>query len=1411
MSLEDAVDLAAKQLASFGSAPAAISVSTSNLERVVRYHLASMMGDGYLVDFGDSHASRGFSPRTFEAALARRIVADDPSAPLALSACQARELNAAMYGSFGVYVDPWRIAPQLASLSTALAELSCQCTATSPSLPLGSYSATLFPQSGYASLRLPLLQSWNASGGAPCFGEDMCINTELPSRADFLPYSTLALQARPSSWIKSEVDFGTVVWSTWGARLLSEFGYGTIATTSNAWDTRRLAYLDNNPAGHNTVVVREAFQDDDETEINFSQFSHVAGALSTANVSRAEAEASVLPPECVLLDGSDVYGASRPDGWLSVMRRYVCMAGETHMIVDLLQPKSGRVPLVLSGGASGGPPFNEGGVAHQALHLDEYFYTQTSAVLEFDADGKPSELPFDTPTHPRASKCAHVNVHVVQNGLAVELRPQCGLGSRRGPDGFGLIGGFSAVGGSFVYDGLITTVDRWLTPHYYQKRRFRFVGNMATDSAGDVRAFVLASSPASNRSAMPAVRMSECSAALGCGAAATPLECSCVQMCVGTTLRWAAVVVGKLVAVHVVGTCDASAEVVNQTLAAGARVEALGPQTPAPTVSPTLTPTASPTAAPTADPPSTSSPAAPPEAASAAFPSADYSLILPGQHEVPTAPSALAALPTVEAVQNWEVASSGASFGGDFGSVLNQRLGVVLGYMYAQILDFDPGKVEMALRRRAISEGVPYEDFLLHFSEDTEIDPPKVEHASQTSLGGKPWVVGWTAQAGHAGFWLYQTPPWNGIAAWSGAAAGGAVYVYQFERFDEIDVCLTVGGSGGRLRVEYPSAVGVSSVAADGVVVDRLATSWSVMSLTFDGTAGLTRSGRLRWHPPADWQMASTHDGSGKTYGGTGPYFGQSALRDGGVAYVVRLHWEANDTSSSTATDPTLCGVRLRRWIAPQPNSSRVRIPGWDPANDLDGDGYVSDSEVANPVNPQCSARFRHEARAVPYGRMWSSRSSWCRVDPTNTVLSHWLGQLLNATWSMSGLGGAYNDDLLKLVGPAEYNITLGGQLAEWGEKANSTALVAPFTEAFAAMLERIKQVAQKWIAANISARNMFMAAATRAYLRTLSFLLREDYITSATGLTGYFGHLKAWDVGAATAHGIRSLVQCQLRHGRVAKLGKGNRSNWEADQESCLAQYYLLHHPGMTYFNVWGNGFNYGSQNTYLSNWWEAGVPMNYAYQPAMLLGADIGVPQPDAGAALRDNDEPIQYMVRTQSPLSDYTLLGDSNSSQLQHAEINDTGVLDIRPTRVFYIHRSEDSAVAGAPQEAVLARRFTRGLVLYRTDLFGHAADFLHSLSEPIALGGWYHRVSRTTGQLGAPTRSLQLRGYEGAVLVRAVPPAPPSPSPAPTAACPAEQCGGACPFTCQLLNPVSLECVGAESSKCPCPPTPIWCIA
>lgn len=698
----------------------------------------------------------------------------------------------------------------------------------------------------------------------------------------------------------------------------------------------------------------------------------------------------------------------------------------------------------------------------------------------------------------------------------------------------------------------------------------------------------------------------------------------------------------------------------------------------------------------------------------------------------------------------------------------NARLGVFLGYMYAQVLDFDPDTTSMALRQRALTEGVDYEGFFLHFSEDTEIDPPNPDHASKTSLAGIPWVVGWTASAGHAGFWLYQQPPWDSVAAWSGAASGGALYVYLFEKFDELSLTLAFVGSGGTLLVEYPSQVRASTSASDGITVDRLASDWSTLTLTADGTANLSRNGTLRWTPPADWLMASTHDGSGRTYGGFGPYFGQSLLRDGGIAYVLRISWV---DIGSTSTAPTLSDVRLRRWIAPQDGSStsRVLIPGWDAANDADGDGYISDAEMGSRPNPACSARFRHEARAVPWGRMWSSSSSWCRVEPSNVQLAQWLAERLNETWHVSGLGGAYNDDLLKLMGPAEFRVVRGGALDGYQHRANSTEIVVPYQEAFARMLERIRQLTRKWIAANISARNMFMQAVTRMYLRTLSFLLREDYITSGTGLTGYFGHLKAWDVAAAASLGIRSLLQCQLRHGRVLLYGVANRSDWEHEQESCLSQYYLLHIPGFTYLNMWGNRFQYGSVNTWAGNWHEAGVPMNVAYQPTSMLQVDLGKPEPDASVAIRSEEEPIQYMVRTEVPLSDYTLIGRSNDTELRHAEVNETGALRTRPTNIFYAQRDPDSPhIPGAPQSAVLARRFTKGLVLFRTSLYGGDHAFFDTMSTSIDLKGWYRRVSRVRGDselLGPPLSKIQLSGYEGALLVLVPPPMPAPPPSSP----------------------------------------------
>ena len=616
------------QRASFGEAPRAIATSLSLLEGAIRFQLASLAGDGRMVDFGDSHALAGYSPRTLELAAARRIVLDERGAPLAMTPCQARELCAGMYGSFGIYVDPWRISPVLATLSAELAMLAANCTAAAPAEPLGSATVTAFLDGGFAALRVPLMAARpNRSAPPPCFApnggraEPFCIDRAMPSLADAIPYSLLALNGRPSSFIKSEIDFGTVTWSAWGSRLLSEFGYGTIATTQGGDDTRRMAWLDNNPAGHNTLIVREAFQSaargDSEDEINFSQFNFVAGQMRVVNVSRGGdggggaggggegggggGERDGGADACVLMDGSDVYGAARPNGWLEVMRRYACPLSEgdtpAFMLLDVLQVKANRTRLTLDGAGRGGPAYTEATPAHAALHCEEFFHTETAAVLATDGSGSPigQELPFDTEANPRSSRCGHVDVSTLgADAASVLLRPRCGLGEHREPDGVASISGFASTGGGgrFVVDGLVTAPDRWLTAHSYKKRRFRFVTEAPTGVGGDVRAFVLAPAAAHNRSAPPVVRLASCTAAIGCAVGAPLLQCTCIELCAGSVLRWAIVMDAELVALHAVGTCDVASSTPDAPLVHRARLATLGawPTPPAPPPVPPVPP-----------------------------------------------------------------------------------------------------------------------------------------------------------------------------------------------------------------------------------------------------------------------------------------------------------------------------------------------------------------------------------------------------------------------------------------------------------------------------------------------------------------------------------------------------------------------------------------------------------------------------------------------------------------------------------------------------------------------------------------------------------------------------------------------------------------------------------------------------
>ena len=108
------------------------------------------------------------------------------------------------------------------------------------------------------------------------------------------------------------------------------------------------------------------------------------------------------------------------------------------------------------GAQYGGPNFNEAEPPSQGLHLEEYFHTESSSSPVEDADGNrvAEELPWNRSSNPSKYKwCSHVDPFLLQ--------ARCGLGDYRPADGFGLVTGFSTSGGRFVYDGLVTTVDRW--------------------------------------------------------------------------------------------------------------------------------------------------------------------------------------------------------------------------------------------------------------------------------------------------------------------------------------------------------------------------------------------------------------------------------------------------------------------------------------------------------------------------------------------------------------------------------------------------------------------------------------------------------------------------------------------------------------------------------------------------------------------------------------------------------------------------------------------------------------------------------------------------------------------------------------------------------------------------------------
>lgn len=696
---------------------------------------------------------------------------------------------------------------------------------------------------------------------------------------------------------------------------------------------------------------------------------------------------------------------------------------------------------------------------------------------------------------------------------------------------------------------------------------------------------------------------------------------------------------------------------------------------------------------------------------------------------------------TAEQVKEWELTNSALVFG-SFPTLADNLRATTVGYMYNQKLEVNGEWLEHRLREYAKRNNHNYEDYFLHFAEDTILGEVNTTHADKTVLNRRPQIVGYAADTNHAGFWLYQPPPWN-TDVFEHVGNGGALYVYSSEPYDQLEFTFSQLAQGGSISIEYPTATDDFGRASQ----------WSSVRNLKDKSRSFSQNGTLQWRMPANWVRATTHDGSGASYGG-GQYFGNPYLRDGGQLYVVRIAWQAKLPED---VRPRLANVQLAEHfpVVPTPADAPVvnaesrtiqrwrKIRGFDASSDANEDGYLNKKEYRRRNNLNATARFRWESRVIPFGSMWSPSSSFALTNLASPQYLSAISDYYQAEWAKLGLNGAYNDDTNRLMGKNQFTIYSGGTVAELNLKAGSNDGDALYKQQFSDFLTALNtNQSDALIGLNVGPVNLYGRNGQNEIVNSGSLYLREHYIFPTTGLSGYAGINKFWDNAVLAAAGKKTILQSTTRFGRVQFFGN-TQANWEADQYSSLAIFYLNYQTDSTYFNQWNSGFVYGSDNTTSYNYYDGNIPKNIAYQPINLLAFDLGTPTNIIPAG----HEPMSLMLSTRNPLSDYTVVGDSTSTSIVHADLP-SGIVDILPTHTYFAYKA-GQVVPGAPADMVLAREFSNGKVLYRTSFDGKDPDFFYAVPVVIELEQPM-RVMDQTGEFGEYVDQVVLKGYDGLIL-------------------------------------------------------------
>lgn len=795
---------------------------------------------------------------------------------------------------------------------------------------------------------------------------------------------------------------------------------------------------------------------------------------------------------------------------------------------------------------------------------------------------------------------------------------------------------------------------------------------------------------------------------------------------------------------------------------------------------------------------------------SAKYPSLRLGVVLPSSSNAPTDQESINRLLSLYGsatgldVSRFEAEYFDFSFGSGMPAQFRSQIPTIT-YAYFHFLYTSPASGHL---RKFVEEtkGWNWEDMFLHFKQDTYMDAKEVT-TTDTIWVGKPTIR------------LYQTSSNSWMNAWSSSVdalsysnAGGGLIICAAEPVAELVIeSLSRNGDpgqNGQIVIEYVNARNPSNEGIAG---------WGTATVTYDSTDGLRQPGVIRWSPPSDWKWAictnSSYAYKGRVFvirlrtPGYSVFPQISSFKLRTVITVETTNYRTGQVISATSNSVTIgnraysrpsnyykdmtieivsgqgagqtrtitgsdSGANPKLYISPNwdtiPNNTSVyritgptvKVPGWDPVNDTNGDGYVDDAEYANRSNPNASARFKWEARVTKGTEQWSSSSALCFPNIWDTRYGQMLRDYYIPSWQSDNIKGYYNDDALKLMSYAELPVLAGGYIweREGGPVGVDPTMNGDYLNAYVGLHQSFRQAGVEWVAANISAENMWMNSRNVQATNAFNLFLCEDMVWDTLGYCDNYGIMRrGWAIAGYAQAGITSLVMGQKnRNGGVIDDWGNTQAAWEYATMAQLAQYYLINIPDKTMFNFWSQAMTYGSGLTSTTQlpylFWKAGAPVNMVYPPFNVIAVDIGVPA---------NRIPGDYQPMHYIHVGSYTLVGNTTDSTLTNVPGTPNNTLQVVPTYTFYLWRSTDNVYGDIPTEAVLAREYTKGLVLYRaratcpSSSSGRIAYMAPENSITVQLpGGPYRRVNYE-GTLGPPVNEISIRGFEGIVLVKEKP--------------------------------------------------------